>query len=121
MIGHPGELQPTRSLLMRWQWGLFTLVLLGSPALAQDPPPGSLAPSPVVFSADMPSSSSAVLPDTPSESSRYPLASNRNFPNFIGFMSNPLQSIDPRSLTQIWPTFGTTSVSTTPALPSADF
>ena len=33
------------------------------------------------------------------------LQSNRNFPDFIGFMTNPLQAIDPRSLTQIWPVF----------------
>ena len=49
------------------------------------------------------------------------LASNRNFPNFIGFMSNPLQWIDPHSLTQVVPLFGATSVSAIPALPKADF
>src|SRR5437016_698770 len=31
------------------------------------------------------------------------LAGNRSFPNFIGFLSNPTQAIDPRALTQITP------------------
>src|SRR5437764_1327419 len=48
---------------------------------------------------------------------RNALASNRSFPNFIGFLSNPLQNIDPRSLTQVVPIFGSSWVSTTPALP----
>src|SRR5262249_30979460 len=39
----------------------------------------------------------------------------------IGFLSNPLQNIDPRSLTQIWPMFGSSWVTTSPRLPAADF
>src|SRR5262245_6125267 len=31
------------------------------------------------------------------------LSSDRGFPNFIGWMSNPVRNIDPRSLTQLWP------------------
>ena len=33
------------------------------------------------------------------------LTGNQNFPNFIGFLSNPIQSIDPRAVTEIWPMF----------------
>jgi len=33
------------------------------------------------------------------------LTSDRGFPNFIGWISNPSRSFDPRSLTQIWPLF----------------
>jgi len=33
------------------------------------------------------------------------LTSDRGFPNFIGFVSNPVRNIDPRSLTQIFPIF----------------
>ncbi len=51
--------------------------------------------------------------------SRFP--SNRNFPNFIGFMSNPVQSLDPRALTQIVPMFSSAWVSSYPALPEGDF
>jgi hypothetical protein len=52
------------------------------------------------------------------ESDREPLRSNRNFSNFIGFMSNPLQNIDPRALTQVFPIFLDGWVSSTPTLPS---
>src|SRR5438132_12461465 len=31
--------------------------------------------------------------------------SDRAFPNFIGFVSNPTRSFDPRSLSQLWPIF----------------
>lgn len=48
------------------------------------------------------------------------LRSNRNFPNFIGFISNPVQSIDPRSLTQFWPVFGSNWVSAFPPLASGN-
>jgi hypothetical protein len=33
------------------------------------------------------------------------LTGNHNFDNFIGFMSNPLQNIDPRAVTEFWPLF----------------
>jgi hypothetical protein len=42
------------------------------------------------------------------------------FPNFIGPVSNPTQAIDPRALTQIFPIFGTTSVSAFPPLAQGD-
>jgi hypothetical protein len=43
--------------------------------------------------------------------------STRKFPNFIGWMSNPLFNIDPRSLTQIVPIFGNSCISENRALP----
>jgi hypothetical protein len=33
------------------------------------------------------------------------LAGDRDFPNFIGFLSNAMLSLDPRALTQSWPLF----------------
>lgn len=51
---------------------------------------------------------------------RDPLRSDHAFPGFIGWISNPLQNIDPRSLTQMWPVFGTMSVSALPPLPSGN-
>jgi hypothetical protein len=39
------------------------------------------------------------------------LAGTRDFPNFIGFISNPTQSIDPRANTEIYPIFGSGWVS----------
>jgi len=49
------------------------------------------------------------------------LTGNRNFPNFIGWMSNPLQNIEPRAVAQIWPMFGSVWTSASPPLPDANF
>jgi hypothetical protein len=49
------------------------------------------------------------------------LTGNRDFPNFIGFLSNPLQSIDPRAQTILFPMFGSAWASAdSPRLPSSD-
>jgi hypothetical protein len=82
--------------------GVYTLVLIISSA--------GLA-----WSQDVPTTvadSGPEILETPLQSlvecrpqARAPLQSNRNFPDFIGFMTNPLQAIDPRSLTQIQPLF----------------
>ena len=49
------------------------------------------------------------------------LTGNHAFPNFIGFSSNPLQSIDPRAMTAIYPLFGSEWVSPAPPVPTGDF
>ncbi len=46
------------------------------------------------------------------------LTGNHNFRNFIGYMSNPLFAIDPRSQTEMYPLFMSTSVKSFPALPT---
>src|SRR5205085_2527276 len=77
---------------------------------------------PLVF-APVASSGSGPAPDwadAQSTGGREMLASNRNFPNFIGFLSNPLQNIDPRSLTQVVPIFASAWVSGGRALPDFD-
>jgi hypothetical protein len=48
-------------------------------------------------------------------------AGTQGFSNFIGFMSNPLQNVDPRSLTQVWPLFLGAWTSEFGPLPSSDF
>jgi hypothetical protein len=48
------------------------------------------------------------------------LAGNHNFPRFIGFLSDPLQSIDPRAMTDIYPIFGSAWVSSSHVLPEGD-
>ena len=105
------------------KWSLLTFAILAGPAMAQgrlsEATPEATFLSAPVGPSDSPATLSFADPG-PAESSDA-LRSNRNFPNFIGFISNPLQSIDPRSLTQVVPLFGATSVSTTPALPKADF
>src|SRR5262245_53138709 len=103
-----------RSLLMLWRSGLLIAVLFGSPLLAQDSLP--VAPSPVV-----PTGASGMFATAESASESGRLTGNRDFPNFIGWMSNPMQNIDPRSLTQIWPLFGSTWTGASPPVPDTNF
>jgi hypothetical protein len=49
-----------------------------------------------------------------------PASGTRPFSNFIGFIGNPEQNIDPRALTEIYPIFGSVWTSSTGLLPSAD-
>jgi hypothetical protein len=49
------------------------------------------------------------------------LTVNHNFPGFIGFMSDPLQNIDPRAVTAIYPIFGSSWVSNTAPIPDGNF
>jgi hypothetical protein len=91
---------------MKWMVSLFCVALLGSATWAQTPSQGTTGPVAVIPD---PGTGPACLDNAPPQwtgngpagGEGGPFASNRNFPNFIGFLSNPLQSIDPRSLTQI--------------------
>jgi hypothetical protein len=99
----------------------LALVTLCSPALAQGLPlETSAASDPIALPEDASAPLPLVVASGP-ESQRGPLTGNRNFPNFIGFMSNPLQNIDPRALTQIWPMFGSVWTTASPPLPPTDF
>src|SRR5262245_54794223 len=92
------------SLLMKWHWSVLVLTLLASPGLAEETLPVSPGPTAGVWpSADLAPASEGIFTTGPDSSQGGRLTSNRDFPNFIGFLSNPLQNIDPRSLTQIWP------------------
>ena len=46
------------------------------------------------------------------------LTGDKCFPNFIGFVSNPSLAVDPRSLTQLYPIYGYTSMSAIRPFPS---
>jgi hypothetical protein len=99
-------------------WCLFALTLLAAPALAQGP---SVMISPPSAQVTEPSAAPSIFSTAAhAEEGTGLLSSNRNFPNFIGFMSNPLENIDPRALTQIQPIFGSGWMNATRALPSAD-
>jgi hypothetical protein len=108
---------------MRWLWSLLGLVVLCPAGLAQETQrlPPVLAPSPIT-AFEQPTCPCPILsgPGCPAEDEDGPLRSNRNFSNFIGFMSNPLENIDPRSLTQVWPIFLGSWVETPQALPNAN-
>src|SRR5262245_42268191 len=112
-----------RSLLMLWRTGWLVSAFLGLPFLSQVARSESTAPgAPFASPSDGPA---FVLPaGRTSDAAADPsgrLSGTRNFPNFIGFMSNPLQNIDPRALTQIWPMFGSVWTSASPPLPETNF
>jgi hypothetical protein len=112
---------------MKWQGSLLSLIVLGTTALAQEPPqatsgmpvaipvPGLITASPVDGSCP------GLVPRFEDANKQAGTVSgNRNFPNFIGYMSNPLFAIDPRSLTEIWPIFLSTWLSPSSPLPSGN-
>jgi hypothetical protein len=107
---------------MNWRRIALAMMLVASPASAQglhgertaDGTPtfiaseGSLPPQ-GCFSDD----GDATGPDR--------LTGNRNFSNFIGFLSDPLQNIDPRAVTELYPMFGSSWVSSIGPIPSGSF
>jgi hypothetical protein len=113
---------------MKWQGSLICLLLLSSAALADEPeemPETPLAvpvPVPVGLS-DGPVANycpTLVPPSTTDDSDSGCLTGNHNFPNFIGYMSNPVQAIDPRATTEFWPIFLSTWLSPSSPLPSGN-
>jgi hypothetical protein len=58
---------------------------------------------------------------TGSVSRTYEGRGDNEFPNFIGFISNPTLNLDPRALTQLWPVFSSTWASALPPVPGGDF
>jgi hypothetical protein len=107
---------------MKWQWGLVVVALTATGVSAQGHLPASTGPSAQGFAAgEALGSPDALFPaDQPAANRPDPLAGNHNFPNFINFMSNPLQSIDPRAVTAIYPIFGSAWFSAPAPLPDGD-
>jgi hypothetical protein len=82
--------------------------------------PGTLSSPASELILDRPAPGAFRFADGDGESTGF-LTGNRDFPNFIGFLSNPLQSIDPRAQTILFPMFGSAWASAdSPRLPSAD-
>jgi hypothetical protein len=112
---------------MKWHYMVAALLLLGRSAAAQGPPQETPAPA---AAAPFPAQSTSMAPDDSAPSAFCEpgadgrtsglLEGNRNFPNFIGYMSNPLFAIDPRALTVMYPIFESTWVKSFPALPSGN-
>jgi hypothetical protein len=100
------------------QWCLATLLIVNAQVGAQELPAVSQAPLTPVVMAEEPGKPHIVLGED--GSSNDPLAGNHAFPNFINFMSNPLQSIDPRAVTALYPIFGSSWISTEAPIPSGD-
>ncbi len=96
---------------------LVALVMTG-PAFAQDPilPREIPQANPGVVDLDRPVSACVM----PCATRHCGFAGNHEFDNFIGFLSNPLQNIDPRAMTAIWPIYIGNWFTTTPALPDGN-
>jgi hypothetical protein len=67
------------------------------------PPPSGMTPAPFALEPATPSGMNWFKPIGGNSGH---LNGNHDFDRFIGFLSNPLQSIDPRAVTEIWPLFG---------------
>lgn len=107
---------------MRWRSCVLLPFLLVSPSVAQGvrPDENHVATS-LVDPVDSTGARPATYPSGfPSACEDGRLSSNRHFSNFIGWMSNPLQNIDPRSLTQVVPLFISSWVSDSRPLPDLD-
>jgi hypothetical protein len=101
---------------MNWRWSLLVALCVCSGVRAQDgrladPPAGDAAPH---WGGLCGADANACCDDGGL------LKSDRGFPGFIGWISNPTRNFDPRSLTQIWPIFGSQWVEAFPPLPSGD-
>jgi hypothetical protein len=106
-----------RNTPMKWLWSLLLPPLLVSPALAQEPWVIPVMPAPT-FSASDPSAASR---DVFAEPSSNLLSGNHHHVNFINWMSSPLQNIDPRAVSAIYPIFGSAWVSNVAPIPNGDF
>jgi hypothetical protein len=113
---------------MKWQASLLALAVVGSQARAQDNTAGTALP-PVTNPAPVAAAPPLVAEAAPAYFSGAGVGGGANgfltgtheFPRFIGWMSNPLMNIDPRSLTEFWPVFGSAWTTAFPPLPSGDF
>src|SRR5262249_37322680 len=112
----PGR--PNGSCLMRCSWTLLILALVGAPATAQEPLAAAAPSGTAVYPGELGCAPLVTMPDGGSSGGR--LAGNQAFPGFIGFMSNPLQNIDPRAVTEIYPIFGSSWTSEAGPVPAAD-
>jgi hypothetical protein len=107
---------------MKMRWALLVLSLTVSAVPAQQPMAGASALSaPAVVSGVEADSSMNLFPEGGSSSSGGAFSGNHNFRNFIGFVSNPLQSIDPRAVTAVYPLFGSAWVDTRAPFPDGNF
>ena len=103
---------------MKWLWSFAALLALAATAMSQE-----VVPPPVAGTgyARPDNSDTCVFPSTCCQGRPGGfLNGTHDFDRFIGFMSNPLQNIDPRAVTEIFPIFMSEWFSTIPALPSGN-
>jgi hypothetical protein len=91
---------------MKWFGILLSLALLAPGALAED-----ILRAPIdsgdanAFAPEMTDHAAAADYGRADGGEGGSLTSDRAFPGFIGFVSNPTRAFDPRALTQLWPLF----------------
>jgi hypothetical protein len=106
---------------MKWQGSLLLTIVLVSQALAQEPQAAApTAPLPAMTAGQTPTCAPRDL-SVRCDLGDNPLSGNHHFVNFINWMSNPLQNIDPRAVTAIYPIFGSEWVSNAAPIPDGDF
>lgn len=104
---------------------IYLVSQLGSAATAAEgltPPVAGTVPSPVgtiVGNPDCTGPGCFPASCTPEQDTF--LSGNHDFANFIGFISNPLQNIDPRAVTALYPIFGSAWTSTIGPVPDGNF
>lgn len=104
---------------MKWQWILMLLTLEATQVLSQEPAAVSSPATATINEMEAPASPPVEVYG-PANIRRSRLSGNHNFPNFINWVGNPLQNIDPRAVTAIYPLFGSNWVSNTPPVPDTD-
>jgi hypothetical protein len=118
----PRDLGAEKEFTMRWQGSLLILVLLACPAWAQTHPAGQPAPvvqPPATFDLTAPPMVPGGCAEPQGPGNGF-LTGNHNFPGFINFVSNPLENIDPRAVTAVYPLYLGSWVSSVPAIPDGD-
>jgi hypothetical protein len=107
---------------MKWTGCPLALLVFGCAALAQEPPPFAATPAePFPVADGVFGPYHAVFPaDVPAGAQGGSLSGNHNFPGFINWLSNPVQNIDPRAVTAIYPIFGSSWFETLPPVPDGN-
>src|SRR5262245_42313190 len=105
---------------MRHSWSFLILVLVATQAAAQEPPPATTAPAgTALLPGEVPCVPELTMADDRPAGCR--LHGDPAFADFIGFISNPLQNIDPRAVNEFYPIFGSAWTSEAGPVPSSDF
>jgi hypothetical protein len=102
---------------MKRKWSLLVLAVLVSSGYAQETAPPWVN-GPTAIHDEVYGQAPVMSAEGDGESGF--LTGDRAFPRFIGFVSNPILSIDPRALTQLWPVFVDTASSKFGPVPAGD-
>jgi hypothetical protein len=105
---------------MKWRMSLFLAIFLTAPALAQEPIKDTGSPAaPFCVSMETSDGHPTLFPNS-TDALNDRLSGNHDFVNFINWMSNPIQNIDPRAVTALYPIFGSDWISNNPPIPNGD-